>query len=559
MNNRRQATSIDGFTVRRRNTQDMVSGSKKLGTGNLAVPSQFLRGADGRTLEQSSGPHQASTKPIPGMLQRSSDLPLPAVKEEKEELPTLSRSEIDESLDSIDETPHKPKRTRRFIRLSKKRVALFVVALVLIVGGYFGVKLVMTGSKLFSGNIFDLLGQGAVLKADERGRTNILIFGTSEDDPSHEDAGGDLTDSIMIVSLDQKNKNAAMISVPRDLWVKYGEACSNGFEGKINAVYQCGAENGNEADGARKLMDIVGDSFGMEMQYYAHVNYTVVRDTVNAVGGVDITIESDDPRGILDRNFDWACKFQCNYVKWPNGPAHLDGDHALALARARNAAGGYGLGGGNFDREQYQQKIIVALKEKAASAGTLANPVAVSNILDALGSNVRTSFSAGEVKTLINLANEMPSTSIKSISLVEAGSAVVTTGMVSGQSAVSPKTGTYDFSEIQSYIRSKLPSQDGQAIESTKVVVMNGSDIQGHAGKKAAELRASGIENVSIADTPTDVAYGDFVWYDLSDGKAPKTVSKLKSILGKEAAGTILPTGVQSDADFVIIVGNGVN
>lgn len=557
MNNRRQRTSIDGFTVRRRDTQGMAPGSKKLGTGNLAVPNQFLR-AGGNAVERPKALHQAPAKPIPGMLQRSDELPEPVVKEE-EALPVLSRSEIGESLDSIDEAPRRPKRTRRFLRFSKKKVALFVVAFFLIAAGYFGVKLVMTSSKLFSGNIFDLLGQGAVLKADEAGRTNILVFGTSEDDPSHKDAGGDLTDSIMILSLDQKNKNAAMISVPRDLWVKYGEGCSNGYEGKINAVYQCGAENGSEADGARKLMDIVGESFGLELQYYAHVNYTVVRDTVNAVGGVDITIDSDDPRGILDRNFDWACRYQCYYVKWPNGPAHLDGDHALALARARNAAGGYGLGGGNFDREQYQQKIIVALKKKAASAGTLANPVAVSGILDALGSNVRTSFSASEVKTLINLANEMPDTSIKSISLVEVGSAVVTTGNVNGQSTVIPKAGTYDFSDVQSYIRSKLPRQNGEESESAQIEVLNGSDIKGHAGKKAAELTAAGLENVTIADTPTDASYGDFVWYDLSDGKAPKTLSKLKATLGKDPAGTVLPTGVQSDADFVIIVGNGVN
>jgi len=556
MSKQRQATSIDGFTVRRRDTQGMVSGSKKLGTGNLAVPGHFLRNGSEIADQPKNAAHLAPAKHVPGMLQRN-ELPEPVVEEEKT-LSSLSRSEIDQSLDAIDQTPSKPKRKRRF-RLSKKKVALFVVALFLITGLYFGVKILLNSSKVFSGNIFDLLGQGAVLKADEDGRTNILVFGTSEDDPSHRDAGGDLTDSIMILSLDQKNKNAAMISVPRDLWVKYGEGCSNGYEGKINAVYQCGAENGSESDGARMLMDIVGESFGFEMHYYAHVNYTVVRDTVNAVGGVDITIDSDDPRGILDRNFDWACRMQCYYVKWPNGPAHLDGDHALALARARNAAGGYGLGGGNFDREQYQQKILVALKKKAASAGTLANPVAVSNILDALGNNVRTSFNAGEVKTLMNLANELPDSSIKSISLVETGKAVVTTGNVNGQSTVIPKAGTYDFSDIQSYIRSKLPKANGEIGESAQIEVLNGSDMGGLAGKKASQLEEAGLENVSTGDTPTSAAYGDFVWYDLSDGKAPKTLTKLKTVLGKEAAGTTLPTGVQSDADFVIIVGNGVN
>src|SRR5690606_36821939 len=109
---------------------------------------------------------------------------------------------------------------------------------------------------------------------------------------------------------------------------------------------------------------------------------------------------SDDPRGIYDPNFDWECNHQCNYVKYPNGPAHLDGKHAVLLARARDSTGmGYGLADGNFAREQYQQKILVALRDKAASVGTLANPAAVAQLIDSLGNNVRTNVSTGEVKT----------------------------------------------------------------------------------------------------------------------------------------------------------------
>mgnify|MGYP003337691278 CR=1 FL=1 len=279
---------------------------------------------------------------IPGQfLQNQDNAPRRVIGEElpkPQTAPTasISKRELSEQLNALDnEEPKKPR--RRFLGLTRKRVVIFLLLAALVFGAYFGIKVFMTSSKLFSGSIFDLLGQGATLKTDEYGRSNILVFGTSEDDPSHEDAGANLTDSIMIISVDQKAKNAVMISVPRDLWVKYGEACMSGYEGKINVVYECGLDGGNEPDGAKKLMDTVGESFGIDIQYYAHVNYTVVRDTVNAVGGVTVQIDSDDPRGILDRNFDWACNFKCNYVKWPNGPAHLNGDQALALARARNA------------------------------------------------------------------------------------------------------------------------------------------------------------------------------------------------------------------------------
>lgn len=548
MKQRRQP-SIDGF---------VPSSNRQAGGGfsghrqKPEIPGQFLQRPTG------------TDRPVIN----ADTLPKPHIEAARKTVPTISRSELSESLHQFDDATPEPRSRlkkrhkgaasgRRSFGFSKRKMFAVVGIIVLLAGAYFGIKLFMTSSQLFSGNLFDLLGSGARLKADQYGRTNILVFGTSEDDPSHEDAGAHLTDSIMIISVDQEKKNAVMVSVPRDLWVKYGKACMSGYEGKINVVYECGSDDGSdEKAGAKALMDMVGDSFGLDIQYYAHVNYTVVRDTVNAVGGVTVEIDSDDPRGVLDRNFDWACNYKCYYVKWPNGPARLNGDQALALARARNAAGGYGLGGGNFDREQYQQKIIMALKDKAASAGTLANPLAVSGILDALGSNVRTSFSASEVKTLIRLAGELPTANIKRVSLVEDTKAVLTTGNMAGQSMVRPVKGVYDFSEVQRFVRTKLSASSSPDAE-VSVEVLNGSDYKGLAGKKAAELEAAGFGDVATGDTPTNAAYGDYVWYDVSGGKYPETTKKLQTILGSAPTGTVLPSGIQSSADFVIIVGNG--
>lgn len=306
-------------------------------------------------------------------------------------------------------------------------------------------------------------------------------------------------------------------------------------------------------------MQLAGDLFGLDIQYYAHVNYTVLRETVDAVGGITVEIDSDDPRGILDRNFDWKCRYTCYYVKWPNGPAQLDGEHALALARARNAAGGYGLSRGNFDREQYQQKIMIALKDKAVSAGTLANPVAVSQLIDSLGNNVRTNFDAAEVKTLIGLLGEVKNESIKRIDLVAEGEAVLTTGTAGqGMSIVRPVAGLYDFSAVRSYIKAKL-STDPNNNETATIEVLNGTDLSGVAGQKAEELADQGVAVTSTGDAPTSSSYGALVWYDQSGGDKPKTKEKLTAVLGEPDSGAVLPSGVQSDADFVIIVGNGTD
>ena len=522
----KKSNNIDGFVLKRRET------------GRVALR---------ETIRQAAEP--------------STDLPKPEVLTPATQEPTVRRSEIDASLSEIDNTPatgleEKPRRHR--IKKVLKWLLILLIVAGLAVGGFFAVKLFMAGGKVFDGNLFDLLGAGKELRADADGRTNVLVFGTSEDDPSHDEAAPDLADSIMIVSFDQKQKTAAMFSVPRDLYVKYGQACNSGYEGKINEVYQCNSQ-GDERAGAEAFMQLAGDLFGLDIQYYAHVNYTVLRETVDAVGGITVEIDSDDPRGILDRNFDWKCRYTCYYVKWPNGPAQLDGEHALALARARNAAGGYGLSRGNFDREQYQQKIMIALKDKAVSAGTLANPVAVSQLIDSLGNNVRTNFDAAEVKTLIGLLGEVKNESIKRIDLVAEGEAVLTTGTAGqGMSIVRPVAGLYDFSAVRSYIKAKL-STDPNNNETATIEVLNGTDLSGVAGQKAEELADQGVAVTSTGDAPTSSSYGALVWYDQSGGDKPKTKEKMTAVLGEPDSGAVLPSGVQSDADFVIIVGNGTD
>ncbi len=476
---------------------------------------------------------------------------------------TSSKSSLNEvlaQLPDVHDVPQgerkKPKR-----RLSKKWVKRGLIALaliILLVGGYIGVKFFIASGRVFNGNIFSLLDDGKPLQVDQYGRANILIYGTSEDDPEH--AGADLTDSIMIASINPTTKDAFMVSIPRDLWVKYGRACSAGYEGRINVVYQCGkGEGDDQTAGANLLKSTLERDFGMTIQYHAQVNYTALKDTVNAVGGVTVQIESDDPRGILDRNFDWKCGYQCNYVKYPNGPATLDGEHALALARARNAAGGYGLGGGNFDREEYQQKIIVALREKASSAGVLANPVSVTKLLDALGNNVRTNFETGEIKTLIKLAQEIDSAKIKRVSLVDEEKPLVTTANISGQSIVQPLAGTYDFSEIKATLKAYL-SNDTALLEGAVIDVLNGSGVPGVAQTRADELEEAGYTIGAVSNAPAG-EYGVAKLYDVSDGKMPGTKAKLQQRLGVTAsAANTLPAGITTDADFVIIIGsNGSN
>lgn len=485
----------------------------------------------------------------------------------------VTRGDIDESLKAIDTERHRRSnkydpyaRARRRKRV--KRIILTIVLVIVLTVAYFGVSALLAASKVLKGGVWAAVTQqGTPLQTDSYGRTNILIFGTSEDDPGHD--GANLTDSIMILSVDQKNKKADMVSIPRDLWVQYDKSCTIGYAGKINATFECGLENSNnnETAAAEQFMNKVDDVMGISLQYYAHVNYTVVKDAVNAVGGVDVNIVGDGHPGIYDTNFDWNCPggrpYSCKNVYYPtDGTYHLDGTEALYLARARADGGAYsykdfGLSRGNFDREQNQQKILKALQAKAQSAGTLSNPIKVLDLINTLGNNIHTSFETKEITTLIGLAKDIKTDNIVSHDIDSGSGALVTTGTgPDGSSIVKPIDGLLDYSGLQGYMKALL-SGDASATEDATVAVYNGSQLTGVAGTTSTMLKNAGFRITNVNDATSEYA-AKYTLYDQSKGAKPATLTKLEKQLGvKPTAGT--PKGIDSTADFVVVVGDGIS
>ncbi len=483
----------------------------------------------------------------------------------------LGRSDIDDSLRQIDDggSVHKkhlfrrsrqnlsksPKRRRPVRRIIKWFFILLLIA-GLGLGGYVGYKFLAAGGNIFKGSILDLV-QNQPLKQDSNGRSNFLILGTSEDDPGH--GGAYLTDSMMVLSIDQTNKNAYMFSVPRDLYVKYGMACNSGYAGKINEYFNCVSDNYNSAaDEQKRLTEtqaFVGNIFGLDIQYGIHVNNTVIKEAVDAVGGVDVDIQgSNGDPGILDRNFDWRCNYTCYLVKYDNGVHHLDGAHALYLAMARgDVAPTYGLSNSNFDREKNQQKIILALKDKAVTTGTLSNIGKVTGLIDALGKNLRTNIETKEIRTLMQLGSEIKSSDIHLISLQDGDKSVVTSGNYNGASVVMPSAGIYDYTDIKAFIAQNL-SSNPVTRENAKIVVLNGSDTVGVAQSAADTLKAKGF-NVSLVDNAPTGNYSDVEIY-VRDNTKTATLDALKSLYSNAVIKTSgVPLAVNGDVSFVIVYG----
>jgi LCP family protein required for cell wall assembly len=481
----------------------------------------------------------------------------------------LARRDIDESLSCIgDVTPEVPKKRKWLFRkkaaampakTGKRRwvkwAIIFVVVALGLLGGWLAYKTLNASGNIFKGNILGLI-QSQPLKQDANGRSNILVLGTSEDDPGH--GGAFLTDSMMIVSIDQKNKTASMFSIPRDLYVKYGMGCNSGYQGKINEYFNCVNEDYTTAEAEQerltKTRAFVGEIFGMDIQYGVHVNNTVIKDAVNAVGGVDVDIQgSNGDPGVYDRNFDWRCNYKCYLVKYDNGVHHLDGEHALYLAMARgDVAPTYGLGNSNFDREKNQQKIIIALKEKAVSTGTLTDLGKVTALIDSLGNNLRTNVETSEIRTLMSLGSDIPSSSIKTISLYGGEDAVFTSGPYNGASVVMPSAGIFDYSDIRTFLKQKL-STDPVTREGANIIVLNGSGVPGVAQSEADKLTEKGFIVSEVGNAPDDT-YADVELYQVGTGMTG-TKARLESAFGVKVQTTAPPLTVSEDTNFVIVFG----
>lgn len=547
---RKQNSSIDGFVPRR--PGGVVGGSNDVRRDAKAeVTSSPLR--------QSNSAQQVPADKLPR--------------------PTggLRRSEIDESLKGIDTPPEgsgkkrkSPEQRARRRKTIKRLVILFFI-LIIGLGIFMGIRTLMASGNVLRGNPLDFI-QHTPLKMDANGRSNVLVVGTSEDDPGHQ--GANLTDSMMILSVDQNKKNAFMISIPRDLYVKYGMACNSGYAGKINEYYNC-AHEGEGVDEDRKALlkeaKFVGEIFDMDIQYGVNVNYTVMRDLVKAVGGtITVNIESRHPKGQMDSNFDWKCGKgdrkvsraeqirRCppngHFIDYPNGPATLDAEHALYLAQARgDAAPTYGFEQSNFDREKNQQKIIKAIREKAVSAGTLTDFNKVLQLIDALGNNLRTTFETKEFRTLVDLARDIKSEDIKSISLIDGDEPIMGTGMVNGMSVVRPNAGTYDYSQLQALVKKKL-SKDPVIREGATVAVYNGSGIAGVAQTEATKLEEKGFTIGTIANAPAG-EYGAYTVYQIGEGNSG-TAAKLKSLFNVTIKKTEPPVTVPEGTKFIVIVGS---
>lgn len=441
---------------------------------------------------------------------------------------------------------------RRFL----KRLFVTILLIALCYGGYFAYNAIKATGNIFDGGIFGFLQEQELIR-DKNGRTNILVFGT---EPADHD-GSNLTDSIIIISLSQDDNSAYMISLPRDLYVEhiYADGVTR-TRSKINEVYYYGklqsTKQGGKEDikrddraGAAELKRATTDVTGLEIQYYIHLSWDSVRQVTDALGGIDVKIDSDDPRGLYD---------PATGVRYDQGAiVHLNGEEALALVRSRGAFGGYGYSSSNFARERNQQAVLRGMQQRALVNGTLANPQTVIDLMNALGNTLSTDFQTSEVRTLAKVAKGIDSDAITTIPLMDPVNniAYVTTAMIDEISYVISSVGINDFSQIHKYIRDTIFAE-GWERERAVIDVLNGSGVSGFATAKARQVEEKGFR-IGVIDTAPTNDYTGLTIYKVNNNN-PATAKKLAEIYEvkvkdiSETGGIITPS---IEADFVIIFG----
>lgn len=222
-------------------------------------------------------------------------------------------------------------------------------------------------------------------------RLNVLVLGIDTRDGDRTTRN---TDTIIVVSLDPLNKTAAMLSLPRDIYINKPGT----FQGKINAAFAAGGP-----DLARR---VTSDLLGIRIHSYALVNFEAFNRIVNGVGGVIVDVR----RPVRDEYFP-TVDYGVERVSINPGPQLMFGETALKYARSRHDSNDY-------SRARRQQDVLGALRAKLSAPQALRSLPA---LMDGIGTTIETDFDPSNVLSLAGTATGIDSRDITSDVLYPCG------------------------------------------------------------------------------------------------------------------------------------------
>jgi polyisoprenyl-teichoic acid--peptidoglycan teichoic acid transferase len=222
-------------------------------------------------------------------------------------------------------------------------------------------------------------------------RLNVLVLGI---DTRNGDRTTQNTDTMIVVSLDPLNKTAAMLSIPRDVYINKPGT----FQGKINAAFAFGGP-----DLVRRL---VNDLLGIRIHSYALVNFEAFNRIVDGVGGVIVDVK----RPLRDESYP-TVDYGVERVNISAGPQLMFGEEALTYARSRHDSNDY-------SRAKRQQDVLGALRVKLSQPQALRT---LPSLMDGVATTIETDFDPSNVLQLAGTATGIDNANIASDVLYPCG------------------------------------------------------------------------------------------------------------------------------------------
>lgn len=395
---------------------------------------------------------------------------------------------------------------------------------------------------------------------------NILLMGYG----GGQHDGGYLTDSMMVIHVDPAQKNVAMLSIPRDLWVAIPTGATSLYS-KINAAYAIGMDKVNyqnrdvqfkgEYGGGNLAKKVVGDVLGTQIDYFVSVNFDGFIKIIDALGGIDINVENsfndfyypsgDDTASGPVCNAPMNTKTFCRYwhVSFAAGKQNMTSQLALEYTRSRHAEG---VEGTDFARGKRQQNVLQAIKHKATQIGALSHAF---SIMDSLQNNIQTDLTLADSKDLIGVVKEWGIENPIHASLETAN--LIKTGTASdGEDIVEPTAGIGQYTQIQSFFaniwtRVSLLSE----LQTANVILIDGSKALVNLVQVEKDLHESAIPfTLNLAQTK-DINQTSTV-FDTSNGRYPVLLKQLQEKLGNFVFSSA-PLGNQpADGRIIILLGS---
>ncbi|OGJ43185.1 hypothetical protein A2974_03765 [Candidatus Peregrinibacteria bacterium RIFCSPLOWO2_01_FULL_48_20] len=301
-------------------------------------------------------------------------------------------------------TKHSLKRSTSSNGWIKSHIFLSIVALVLGILTLRGVVGAMLTGNPFSVKQIFYSAVGSSVKMDAYEHTNILLIGVGGE--GHD--GENLTDTMIVASLNHNDNLVSMISIPRDLYVENEMV---GWGTRLNSIYEYILDDTDDpALAMDELKTEIEDILDVDIHYYAKIDFQGFEEVVDALGGVTVDVDQT----IIDDAYPAAAGsdylFDPFYLQ--AGTQELDGETALKYVRSRHNTS-------DFDRAARQQQMLEALKNKALSMGVLANPAKIKDVYWAISRNFETDMSLTEIVSLVEFAEKLTGDSVLSAVLNE--------------------------------------------------------------------------------------------------------------------------------------------